>query len=55
MAEFVLCLKCAGKYETGRLERKQIRYCELCGEPGLRYMDATGTPTDETFPREEGE
>jgi hypothetical protein len=52
MAEFVVCAKCQSKWETGRLERKGVAYCELCSEPGLRYMDANGTPTDETFPRD---
>lgn len=52
MPEFVVCLKCGAKWETNRLDRKKIRQCELCDEPGLRYMDANGTPTDETYPRE---
>ena len=50
---FVICQKCDAKWDTRRLERKGIRYCELCSEPELRYMDANGAPTDETFPRDE--
>jgi NAD-dependent SIR2 family protein deacetylase len=50
---WVVCLKCGSKYDTRPLERKQILACPMCKEPGLRYLDAKGNATDDTFPREE--
>jgi len=52
-AVWAICTKCGSKFDTRPLERKQIYACQLCKEPGLRVMDANGTPTDETFPRDE--
>jgi hypothetical protein len=53
MSEFVLCVKCSAKWETDRLERKGVTYCELCYEPGLRYMREDGTASEDTFPRQD--
>jgi len=50
----LLCLKCGAKWSSQYLERKKVRACLLCKEPGLRYMDAKGNATDETFPRDLG-
>jgi hypothetical protein len=48
---WVVCLKCGSKWQAEMLERKGIRHCQLCLEPGLRIMDAKGNATEETFPR----
>jgi uncharacterized protein YbaR (Trm112 family) len=49
----LLCLKCDSKWDSQYLERKQVRACPLCKEPGLRYMDDKGNATDETWPKED--
>jgi hypothetical protein len=48
----LICQKCGAKWTSEMLERKRLYACPCCAEPGLRYMDAKGTPTDEAFPRE---
>jgi len=50
----LLCLKCGAKWSSQYLERKKVRACLLCKEPGLRYMDDQGNATDETFPKDPG-
>ena len=46
----LLCKKCGSKWDSEILTRKGTRHCILCSEPGLRYLDAQGNPTDVTFP-----
>ena len=47
----LICLKCGSKWDSKYLERKGVRACPLCKEPGLRVMDDKGNATDEEWPR----
>ena len=47
----LICLKCGAKWSSEYLERKRVRSCLLCKEPGLRYMDINGNATVDTFPK----
>ena len=49
---FVVCTKCGSRWLVDMLERKGIRHCQLCLEPGLRFMDDKDNATEETWPPE---
>jgi hypothetical protein len=52
MPDMAVCTKCGAKWSTEMLERKGIKHCQLCKEPGLRVMDERGEASEETWPPE---